>query len=227
MTRSALLLLPLPFLNGHTIAPGAEARPDSPSVLRNIALERKLLRAALRGAPVVLGTPVEPYEPSAFIRSPLEVLRRAEGLEVSIVTRSSGLLRDLDLLADLDRRCSVLVDVALPAINPALARRIEPASSDWADPSERLEMVARLAAEGIAVRVLWTPVLPGVNDREAELRPLLAAAREAGACDVLAGAAPARRLAWLSPGRRGTLPHAAFRRLRLEHGFPRALPGRG
>src|SRR3712207_3684217 len=102
MTRSALLLLPLPFLNGHPgiLAPGAKERPDSLAALRDLALERKLLRAALRGRPVVLGTPAEPYEPAASACSPLEVLRRAEGLEVSIVTRSPGLLRDLDLLAD-------------------------------------------------------------------------------------------------------------------------------
>lgn len=171
----------------------------------------------------MLGTAAEPFEISG--RSPLEALRRAEGLKVTIVTRSPALLRDLDLLTDLDRRCSVLVDVPVPAVDPELARRLEPGSPE---PTERLRLVARLAAEGIAARVLWTPVLPGLNDGEAVLRPLLAAAREAGAWDVAAGTAPPRRLAaWLSPHRNRAFPLDAFRRLRLEHGFPRAGAGRG
>ena len=178
-----------------------------------------------RGEPVALGTAARPWDPED--RSALEALRHADGLKVSIVTRSPALLRDLGLLADLDRRCSVLVDVAIPAADPDLVRRIEPRAPE---PAERLRLVARLAAEGIAVRVLW-PVLPGVNNGEKVLRDLLAAAREAGAWDVVAGTTPPRRLAvWLSLGlssaRNRALP-AAFRRLRLEHGFPRAVAGRG
>ncbi len=214
MTRAALLLLPFPLLSPVATRP----------TVQDAALERKLLRAVQRREPVVLGTAARPWDPAEG-RSPLELLRRAEGLKVSIVTRSPALLRDLDLLADLDRRCPVLVDVAIPAAGTALARRIEPGSPE---PAERLDLVARLAAEGIAVRVLWTPALPGVNDSEAVLRPLLAAAREAGAWDVMPGAPPARRLTtWLAPGRHRALPLATFRRLRLEHGFPRAVAGRG
>lgn len=200
MTRSALLLLPLPLL---TRQPFLASTPRSKT-----SLQRKLLRAVRRGEPVALGTAARPWDPED--RSPLEALRHADGLKVSIVTRSPALLRDLGLLADLDRRCSVLVDVAIPAADPELARRIEPRAPD---PAERLRLVARLAEEGIAVRVLW-PVLPGANDGEEVLRDLLAAAREAGAWDVVA-AGSSRRLP------------AAFRRLRLEQGFPRAMAGRG
>ena len=213
MTRSALLLLPLPLLSRQ---PSLASTP-----LRKTSLQRKLLRAVRRREPVALGTAARPWDPED--RFPLEALRHADGLKVSIVTRSPGLLRDLGLLADLDRRCSVLVDVAIPAVDPELMRRIEPHAPE---PDERLRLVARLAAEGIAVRVLW-PVLPGVNDGEGVLRDLLTAAREAGAWDVVAGTNPPRRLAsWLSLGRSRALP-AAFRRLRLEHGFPRAVAGRG
>ena len=210
MTRSALLLLPLPLL---TRQPFLASNP-----LWKTSLQRKLLRAVRRGEPVALGTAARPWDPED--RSSLEALRHADGLKVSIVTRSPALLRDVGLLADLDRRCSVLVDVTIPAVDPDLARRIEPRAPD---PAERLRLVARLAAEGIAVRVLWTPVLPGVNDGEAVLRRLLAAAREAGAWDVMAGITPPR---WLARRRGSALP-AAFRRLRLEHGFPRAVAGRG
>lgn len=178
--------------------------PVSPIHLRlpRVSAEARLRRAALRGGPVVLGTPADPYVPGG--RSPLAALEGAEGLEISIVTRSPEIADELALLADLDRRCSVTVDLLLPAADG-------PAPRGW------LNAVSRLAAEGIAVRVLC-PLVDGVNDGEAPLRGLLAAARDAGAWDV-------RPL----PARRRTADAAldTFRRLRLEHGFPRELAGRG
>lgn len=174
--------------------------------LPQVSPEARLLRAARRGGPVALGTPDLPYEPAG--RSPLADLEGFEGLEVAVVTRSPKIVRELELLADLDRRCSVTVELVMPAADP-----------------ERLEAVARLAAEGIAVRVLC-PLVAGVNDGEPALRKLLGAARDAGAWDVRAQAAPGNRpLLSLRPKPGAAL--AIFRRLRLEYGFPREMTGRG
>ncbi len=162
----------------------------------------RLCRAARRGGPVALGTPDAPYEPAG--RSPLAALEGFEGLEVTVVTRSPEITGEIDLLAELDRRCSVTVEMLVPAADPVLA---------W-----KLEAVARLAAEGIAVRVLCP--LAG----ETALRRLLAAAREAGVWDVRALTPPRSRLALRQQ------PDAAdttFQRLRLEYGFPRQMTGRG
>jgi DNA repair photolyase len=167
----------------------------------------QLLRAARRGGPVALGTPAAPYEPTG--RSPLAVLEGFDGLEVTVVTRSPEIAGELLLLAELDRRCSVTVEMMVPAADPVLA---------W-----KLEAVARLAAEGIAVRVLCR-LVAGVNDGEAALRKLLGAARGAGAWDVRALAAPRNRLS-LRPKPGAAL--ATFQRLRLEYGFPRQMTGRG
>lgn len=167
----------------------------------------RLQRAARRGGPVALGTPAAPYEPAG--RSPLAALEGIDGLEITVVTRSPEIVRELDLLADLDRRCFVTVEMMASVTDPVLA---------W-----KLEAVARLAAEGIAVRVLC-PQAAGADDGEAALRKLLAAAREAGAWDVRALAAPRKRLS-LRPKATDTL--TTFRRLRLEYGFPREMAGRG
>jgi DNA repair photolyase len=172
----------------------------------------RLLRAARRGSPVALGTPAAPYEPTG--RSPLAALDGFDGLEITVVTRSPEIAGELHLLAELDRRCSVTVEMMVPAADPALA---------W-----KLEAVARLAAEGIAVRVLC-PLAAGVGDEEeaeAALRKLFGAAREAGAWDVRAVAAPGKRpLLPLRPRPEAVL--GTFRRLRLEYGFPREMTGRG
>ena len=167
----------------------------------------RLCRAARRGGPVALGTPDAPYAPAG--RSPLAALEGFEGLEITVVTRSPEITGEIDLLAELDRRCSVTVEMLVPAADPVLA---------W-----KLEAVARLAAEGIAVRVLC-PLEAGVNDGERTLRKLLGAAREAGAWDVRALAAPRSRLT-LRP--RPAAAPATFQRLRLEYGFPRQMTGRG
>lgn len=187
--------------------------PLVPSLhLPRVSPEARLLRAARRGGPVALGTPDAPYEPAkSAAGAPLAALDGIEGVEVAVVTRSPEITREIELLADLDRRCSVTVEMML-----------EP---DARSPWDRLEAVARLAAEGIAVRVLC-PLVDGANGGEAALRKLLGAAREAGAWDVRALPAP-RRSPLPSWRPKPTAALATFRRLRLEHGFPREMAGRG
>lgn len=139
---------------------------------------------------------------------------RREPTALSVATKAPLSPRDLDFLVELDRRHSVTVDVAIPT-----------ADSDGARPL--LKTVSRLAAEGIAARVVCPPMAQGSRGREEALRSLFAAAREAGAWDV-AAEIPTRsrfRFTRLRKGRdRDAL--ATFRRLRLEYGFPRAMPGR-
>jgi len=199
------------------------------------AVEPLLRRALLRREPVVVGAAgADPYSvdsgQAAFIRSLLQALTRVDGLEVAITTRSPRILQDLSLLTELDQRHMVRVDVPLPAADPKLALRIEPREPE---PQARLWAVSQLAAEGITTRVVVKPILPGVNDGEEELQALFEAAAEAGANDIALEAVPAAR-AQLSlwPGaRKSILGREAllttFRRLRLEHGFPRTQPGRG
>jgi DNA repair photolyase len=221
MSRQATL----PFLPTLPLT----AQPDP-------AVEAWLRRVLLRREPIALGVDgADPYsvEPGqgVFVRSLLQSLTRLEGLEISITTRSPRVLQDLSLLTELDQRHTVRVDVPLPAVDPELARRIEPREPA---PEARLWAVAQLAAEGLTTRVVVKPLLPGVNDGEDALQALFEAALEAGAWDVVPGAVPAAR-AQLSlwPGARKAAEGGRealltlFRRLRLEHGFPRATPGRG
>jgi DNA repair photolyase len=211
---SPLLFLPALPTFGRTAAP-------SPTPPNSEALERRLRQAIRRGRPVVLGTATAPFSPGASTRPLLTALSRAEGLEISITTRSPLLLRDLELLVDLDRRSVVTVRMMIPTVDPELAERLEPQAST---PEARLRAVRQLAEEGIETRIVCSPWLPGQSDREAVWRPLFAAAREAWAYDVLLPRD--RRDRRPSPaGRDRRL--ALFHRLRLEYGFPQPLPGRG
>jgi DNA repair photolyase len=179
---------------------------------------------------LILGAQADPYPAAEAVhqrtRRLLEHLPETIGLEISILTRSPLLLRDLDLLVDLDQRHVVTVGVLIPAADPRLARRLERRSGAkvLATPDNRFELVRALAAQGIATEVLCTPIRPGENSSTAVLRELFDRAHQAGAFDV--------RPAPIHPSIRPTAAEsqqllALFRRLRLERGFPRVLPGRG
>jgi DNA repair photolyase len=175
-------------------------RPEPAEVL-----ERHIRRSLLRREPVVAGTVAAPYEPAGSSESPLRLLAAAEGLEIGITTASPRIGRELDLLVELDRRHSVTVRmvVSMPVRPGTVAR---------------LGAVRSLAAEGITTRL---HVTLAAGAREADLRALLAEAREAGVYDIETDveieAGPQSRRSLLT----------AFRSLRLEHGFPRDVPGRG
>jgi DNA repair photolyase len=195
---------------------------------------------------LILGAQADPYSPAeATLRLTQGMLRRLlerfagdpreisaistiAGMEISILTRSPLLLRDLDLLVDLDRRHAVTVSVLIPAVEAELANRIEANTSPSSPPSPpspdtRFELVHTLAAHGIATRVVCTPIQPGLNNSVAVLRRLLARAHEAGAFDV----SPAPRHPALRPtSTESRQLLALFHRLRLERGFPRTSPGR-
>lgn len=219
------------------------------------ALAERLDRARARGETVVLGAAADPWGGDAGrrgrTRGLLAALAETEGLEIAVLSASPLVVCDLDLLAGLDSPHSLTVELSLPTADPALARALAPAGHP---PGEVLVAAGELAAQGLAVRLRLRPLMPGINDGDAALSRLLAAAAEAGALEVAAsplvlprGRGRARFLAWLSAARpdlaagyrrlyrfRAHLPEAErdallapFHRLHLTHGFPRAGPGRG
>lgn len=98
---------------------------------------------------------------------------------VGIVTKSSLILRDIDLLRQLAERELVHVAVSVTTLDPELARRMEPRA---ATPIKRLQVIEELSREGIPVSVMVAPVIPGLNDQE--IPAILDAARSGGACSA-------------------------------------------
>ncbi len=142
-------------------------------------LERELARPGHVCRPVNLGADTDPYQPAErrlrITRSVLEVLLRCRH-PVVIVTKSAGVLRDLDLLGELARLGLVQVFVSLTTLDAELARRMEPRA---AAPHRRLAAIRALAEAGVPVGVMFAPVIPALNDHE--LERVLEAAAEAGA----------------------------------------------
>jgi DNA repair photolyase len=94
----------------------------------------------------------------------------------SVVTKSSGIERDIDLMAPMAAQNLVAVYVSVTTLDPELARILEPRA---ASPQRRLRTIATLAKAGIPVGVSISPVIPFIN--EPELERILEAAAAAGA----------------------------------------------
>ncbi len=150
------------------------ARPDAPQVL-----ERELRASRYHVAPIAIGTNTDPYQPierdRKIMRACLGVLRDF-GHPVMIATKGTLIERDIDILSMMATRKLVRVGVTITTLDPDLNRRMEPRVPS---PSRRLETIRRLTQAGIPVRVMVSPIVPGLTDPEIE--PILTAARDAGA----------------------------------------------
>ena len=173
---------------------------DAPTILR-----RTLDPARIDGAPIVIGTATDPYQPAErrfrITRGLLESLLPHRGLHLGIITKSPLITRDIDLLVQLAERHTVSIHISLAALEGRLVRRIEARSPA---PHARLRALGRLAAAGLNVGLLVAPIIPGVTDGRAQLTALFRAAKEAGARRV---AGEALRLG--PAARRHFLPHLA------------------
>jgi DNA repair photolyase len=95
---------------------------------------------------------------------------------VAIVTKSSLVLRDLDLLTAMAAENLVAVALSVTTLDRALAGRMEPRA---AAPAKRLAAIAALSEAGVPTGVMAAPIIPFVNDHE--LESILEAAAAAGA----------------------------------------------
>ncbi|HYZ63528.1 MAG TPA: PA0069 family radical SAM protein [Acetobacteraceae bacterium] len=142
-------------------------------------LERELSKPGYEPRTLALGSNTDPYQPVErtlrLTRSILEVLDRFNH-PVTIVTKSAGVVRDVDVLQRLAGRGLVRVCVSVTTLDPALARRMEPRASS---PALRLRAIEALTKAGVPTGVLAAPMIPGLND--AEMEHLLEAAHRAGA----------------------------------------------
>ena len=156
------------------------AKVDAPQ-----RLARELSRPSWRRDLVAVGTATDPYQPVEgrlrLTARCLEVFLRYR-TPVSLVTKSTLVVRDAGLLAELGAVASASsVWISITTLDARLARQLEPRAPP---PERRLRAVARLADRGVRVGVLVAPVLPALTEAGEQLARLLEAARAAGACDV-------------------------------------------
>jgi DNA repair photolyase len=156
-------------------------------VVKVNAVER--LRAELapsqwRGEHIAMGTNTDPYQRCEgkyrLTRGIVEELAAAAN-PFSILTKSTLILADVDLLADASRRTQVRANLSIGTLDEGVWRATEPGTPH---PLRRVEAVARLNDAGVPCGVLVAPVLPGLSDGADQLEAVVRACVDAGARSI-------------------------------------------
>jgi DNA repair photolyase len=216
-------------------------------VKTNVArvLRRELASPRWNGEPIAMGTATDPYQHCEgryrLTRGVIQALADFEN-PLSILTKSTLILRDLDLYRRLGAVGSLTVSMSVGTLDERVRRVVEPGTPPA---RKRLEVLARFADAGIRTGVLVAPILPGLTDDEEHLDEVLAACAVTGvrwATPIVLHVRPTIRehfmpwlkqaYPWLYPryvelyGRRAYIPKAyqvavseRFARLRLRHGI--------
>jgi DNA repair photolyase len=153
------------------------AKVNAPQLLR-----QELAKKSYVAEPIALGVNTDAYQPCErelrLTRRVLEVLSECEH-PVALITKSSLIERDIDLLQDMAAKRLVAAAVTITTLDHSISRTLEPRA---AAPARRLRVIRTLTEAGIPVGVSVAPVIPFVT--EPELEKVLEAAAEAGAINA-------------------------------------------
>ncbi|MBS1813645.1 MAG: radical SAM protein [Acidobacteria bacterium] len=149
-------------------------------------LEQELRKLERRGAlheEIAIGTATDPWQPierrERVTRSLLEVFSHHRGLTIGVVTKSTLIERDLDLLRAIDARNTLVVHITITTPDVELARKLEPRAPR---PDLRFRTVRRLREAGIRAGILNSPLLPGITDTPAAIDEMARRAARVDAC---------------------------------------------
>jgi DNA repair photolyase len=179
-------------------------------VVKVNAVERLQAEVAARrwaGHHIAMGTNTDPYQRCEgkyhLTQGVIKVLSEAAN-PFSILTKSTLILRDLDLLAAAAEKASVRANLSIGTLDEDVWRLTEPGTPH---PRRRVDAVRRLNDAGVPCGVLIGPVIPGLSDGPEQLREVVDACAEAGAVTISAVALHLRPgvrehyLSWLASAR--------------------------
>lgn len=145
----------------------------------------KALAAKRRPCMIGTGAMSDPYLPLEqdlrLTRGALELIRK-HGFGAAVLTKSTLVLRDLELLAAINEETKAVVQMTLTTHDDALCRILEPNVSVT---SERIAALKQFRDAGIPTVVWLDPILPWINDTQENIRGLLEGCMEAGVAGIL------------------------------------------
>jgi DNA repair photolyase len=170
----------LDFNAGEDFEREIVVKVNAPEVVRT-----ELARPSWKREHVALGTNTDPYQWAEgryrLMPGIWEAMRDAAN-PCSILTKSPLLLRDIELMKEINARTEFAAALSVPTLDEKAWRATEPHTPH---PRARLEAVAELTRAGIRTGVLVAPLMPGINDAPEQLSPILELAAEAGAAYVI------------------------------------------
>ncbi|MEE9354697.1 MAG: PA0069 family radical SAM protein [Methylococcaceae bacterium] len=148
-------------------------KPEAASLL-----SEEIQKKTYQCAPIALGTNTDPYQPIErkwqLTRQILEVLHQ-HNHPVTIVTKSSLIERDIDILEAMSKQQLAHVMISVTTLDKALARKLEPRA---VSPARRLQTIKRLIEREIPTSLMVAPIIPHLTDYEIER--IIEAADECG-----------------------------------------------
>jgi DNA repair photolyase len=145
-------------------------------------LLRQEIRSLRPGEEIALGTATDPWQPIErrvrVTRSILEVLAEQRGLHIGVVTKSTLIERDIDLLQRIAERSELVLNITITTPDVELARILEPRAPR---PDLRFRTVKRLRQAGLTTGIFCSPLMPGITDNAQALDSMCRLARDAGA----------------------------------------------
>ena len=143
-------------------------------------LEQELSKKRDRGV-VGIGSMSDTYNPFEkeyeITRGALKLLSKYN-FGVSIDTKSDLILRDIDLLKEINSKNNVIIKITITTPHDELSKIIEP---HVCVSSKRFEAIKKLNEEGIFTGIMMNPVLPFITDSEEDIKLLVKKAHESGA----------------------------------------------
>lgn len=144
-----------------------EVKINAPELLE------KALRSKRRKCMIGTGSMSDPYmhaeEKLGNMRKCLEVIEKY-GFGVTILTKSANILRDIDILKQINKKAKCVVQMTLTTYNEKLCKILEPNVSST---RERVEALKVFRDNGISTVVWLCPILPFINDTEQNLMGIL------------------------------------------------------
>ncbi|WFA09032.1 radical SAM protein [Tissierella sp. Yu-01] len=144
-----------------------EVKKNAPELLE------KALRSKRKKCMIGTGSMCDPYihleEKLGHTRKCLELINKYD-FGLAILTKSARILRDLDLLKEINNKSKCVVQMTLTTYDEDLCKVLEPNVSTT---KERLEVLKVMQQNGIPTVVWLGPILPFINDTEENLRGLL------------------------------------------------------
>ena len=146
-----------------------EVKQNAPELLE------QALKSKRQKAMIGTGSMSDPYmhceEQLELTRQCLEIICRY-GFGAAVQTKSDRILRDIDLLEEINKRAKCVVQITLTTWDDRLCEIIEP---HVCNTKRRIEVLAEMRKRGIPTVVWLTPILPFINDTEENIRPILEA----------------------------------------------------
>ena len=135
-----------------------EVKQNAPELLE------KALQSKRKKCMIGTGSMSDPYmhceEELGLTRRCLEIIQKY-GFGVAIQTKSDRILRDIDLLDEINRSAKCVVHMTLTTYDDELCRILEP---HVCNTKRRIEVLERMQERGIPTVVWLTPILPFIND---------------------------------------------------------------